>query len=513
MISWINRLAELHGLPEWSGEPLIQTHISAVLLGRDRVLKLKKPVNFGFLDYTTPDKRLAACRAEVELNSRLSPDVYLGVETFGEGETLDYGVLMKRLRRERMLDELVRRDEVTEAMIRDIAKTLAAFHDHARRGPEVDRYGQLAAIEANWRENFEQTEGPTWTGVAPRERALIRPWVQYEMGQHAALFEARVTGGHIVDGHGDLRCESINVAERIHIFDCIEFNERFRCGDTASEVAFLAMDLDARGRPDLGYYFVEEYLRQRPDDGLLQLQPFYRCYRAFVRGKVAGFRLAEAEFSDEEKQAARTEAVHYFDVARRYADRLRDQTVIVVAGLSGCGKTAIARSIAGELGLRVISTDGVRRDLYGEAKAPAAYGEGVYGREQSEQTYRTLLERAGAALRHTGGVVVDGTFADEAQRISVAKLAEAAGARLRVVECSLAPERVRERLARRAERGDGLSDANWEIYLLQRAAYRPWGEGTLRLDTGVALSAAAHQAADWLRETAVVASGGADAVL
>jgi aminoglycoside phosphotransferase family enzyme len=136
MDAWGERIAKLHGLPEWAGEPLMQTHISAVLVGRDRVLKLKKPVDFGFLDYTTPEKRLAACRAEVELNSRLSPEIYLGVETVGEGEERDYGVLMRRLRRERMLDELVRRGEVTEAMIREIAAVVARFHEGARRGPE-----------------------------------------------------------------------------------------------------------------------------------------------------------------------------------------------------------------------------------------------------------------------------------------------------------------------------------------------------------------------------------------
>jgi aminoglycoside phosphotransferase family enzyme len=448
MDPWINRLAALHALPEWAGESLIQTHISAVLLGRDRVLKLKKPVNFGFLDYTTPEKRLAACQAEVALNSRLSPDVYLGVETLGAGESLDYGVLMKRLRRERMLDELVRRGEATEAMIRDIAATLADFHGRARRGPEVDRYGQIAVIAANWRENFTQTEGPNWVAVAPRERQRIRDWVEQELVQNAALFAARVTGGHIVDGHGDLRCESINVDGRIHIFDCIEFNERFRCGDVASEVAFLAMDLDARGRPDLGYYFVEEYLRRRPDDGLLALQPFYRCYRAFVRGKVAGFRLAESEFSAEEQSAARAEAEHYFALAGRYADRLREKTVIVVAGRSGAGKTAVARAIAGELGLRVVTMDGIRPDRCEE---------------------RGPIDRAIAA---DGAVVLEGTFATDASRTTAHQLAVATGAKLRIVQCSLALE-------------------PWP---------RPeWGLGTLALGLAEPLPAAAHRATDWLR--------------
>ena len=495
MDAWGERIAKLHGLPEWAGEPLIQTHISAVLVGQDRVLKLKKPVDFGFLDYTTPEKRLAACRAEVELNSRLSPEIYLGVETVGEGEERDYGVLMRRLRRERMLDELVRRGEVTEAMIREIAAVVARFHEGARRGPEVDRYGEWGVIAGNWRENFAQTEGMAWAG----ERALVRRWVEGELAREAGRFAERVAGGHIVDGHGDLRCESVNVAERIFVFDCIEFNERFRCGDTAGEVAFLAMDLAARGRPDLGYYFVEEYLRLRPDGGLRGVEPFYRCYRAYVRGKVAGFRLGEAEFSEAEREAARVEAGSYFDAARRYADRVGARTVVVVVGLPGTGKTAVARAVAGELGWRVISTDAVRRGLFGTAKGPAEFGAGVYGREASEATYREVLARAGAALAEEGGVVLDGTFAEEGRREAVRGWAAGKGARLRVVECVLAGERVRERLAGRAERGDGLSDADWGIYQRQAAGYRGWGEEALRLDTAEALGGVGRRAAEWVR--------------
>src|SRR5262249_40096457 len=159
-----------------------------------------------------------------------------------------------------------------------------------------------------------------------------------------------------VDGHGDVRCESVCVKDDgICIYDCIEFNDRFRCGDVASEAAFLAMDLDARGRPDLGYFFAEAYQRRTDDGDFFTLLPFYRCYRAYVRGKVLSFRLNEAEFSEEERREAAARAGNFFDLALRYASRLRKPTVIAVGGLSGTGKTAVARAIASELGLRVIS--------------------------------------------------------------------------------------------------------------------------------------------------------------
>ncbi|MCX6588833.1 MAG: AAA family ATPase [Acidobacteria bacterium] len=176
-----------------------------------------------------------------------------------------------------------------------------------------------------------------------------------------------------------------------------------------------------------------------------------------------------------------------------------ERTVVVVAGLPGTGKTAVARAVAGELGWRVISTDAVRRGLFGTAKGPAEFGAGVYGREASEATYREVLARAGAALAEEGGVVLDGTFAEEGRREAVRGWAAGKGARLRVVECWLEAERVRERLAGRAERGDGLSDADWGIYQRQAAGYRGWGEDALRLDTAEALGGVGRRAAEWVR--------------
>src|SRR5262249_8947503 len=160
-----------------------------------------------------------------------------------------------------------------------------------------------------------------------------------------------------------------------------EFSDRFRCGDEASEVAFLSMDLDARGRPDLGYYFAESYAAKAGDAGLFRFLPFYRCYRAWVRGKVLSLILDEAGIDAEEKEKAAERAAGYFDLACRYATPLRRPTLIVVMGLAGTGKTSLARAVAGELGLRVVSTDAVRQELFGGEKGAAAYGEGAYSAE------------------------------------------------------------------------------------------------------------------------------------
>jgi aminoglycoside phosphotransferase family enzyme/predicted kinase len=520
---WLERVEALRNAPEWPAaeQPieLKQTHISVVLLGQQRVLKLKKPVNFGFLDYTTLEQRLQACEAEIQLNRRLCPDVYLGLgcirEVAGQltladraGQIVDYGVWMKRLPAERMLDVMVRRDEVPETLLERIAGRLADFHRTVRRGADVNVYGSRETLRQNWAENFAQTEPYVGRTISAAAWAAVREWVTDWLEHAADLLVARQAGGWVCEGHGDVRCESVCVTDEIYIYDCIEFNERFRCGDVASEVAFLAMDLAALGRPDLGYFFCECYQAHSQDSQLFQLLPFYCCYRAYVRGKVLSFRLAEAEFGAAAQAEASARAQHYFELARRFAAPLQAPTVIAVTGFSGTGKTAVARALASELGLRVVSADAVRHDLYGEAKQPAAYGAGVYTAEAHRRTYQALFERGGEMLKQAGGVILDATFLRAADRAAARDLALARGAHFRWLECQLTPELVQARLARRVTRQQGApgkqSDASWEIYQQQRRAFEPLAEASpdwfLPLDTNGDLAAVGRTAADWLRQ-------------
>ncbi|MEW6130078.1 MAG: hypothetical protein AB1757_23790, partial [Acidobacteriota bacterium] len=269
---WLGMVESLCKGFGWAADELpiemIQTHISIILLGKRQALKLKKPVDFGFLDYTTLAKRHRACEAEINLNRRLCPNTYLAVQPIVEvngqpqlanaGHIIDYGVLMKRLPGERMLDQMLLKNEVSESLMARVAERLSAFHREARRGSEVDFYGGAAVIRRNWEENFTQTIPYVERTVATAEFDLIRNRVADWLEDFDRLFNKRVREGRICDGHGDLRSESICITNGICIFDCIEFNDRFRCADVASEVAFLAMDLDARGRPDLGYYSFQE---------------------------------------------------------------------------------------------------------------------------------------------------------------------------------------------------------------------------------------------------------------
>jgi aminoglycoside phosphotransferase family enzyme/predicted kinase len=515
---WLAMVEKLRYAPQWASEgpvpvEMTQTHISVVLLGRERVLKLKKPVNFGFLDYSTLEQRRIACEAEVRLNRRLCEHTYLGVQPIGRvngqpqlsdaGPVIDYAVLMKRLPADRMLDEMVRRDVVTEAHLDRVAHRLSEFHRTARRGPEIDAWGTWEQARRNWDENFTQTSSFVGRTIETSAYQLLRGWAEQWLTRYRAVLEERIRGGRVVDGHGDVRGESVCVINGICIFDCIEFNERFRCCDVASEVAFLAMDLDSLGRPDLGYYVTERYTAHAADGGLFRLLPFYRCYRAYVRGKVLSFRLDEPEFSTADKSRAAERAAGYFGLARRYATPLRRPTVVVVMGLAGTGKTSMARAVAGELGLRVVSTDAVRQELFGSEKGVADYGEGAYRPEANQRTYQTVVERGRGLVAEEGGVVLDGTFLRDEDRMAVRHMASSAGAAVRWIECELPADLVRQRMERRRQRHEGLSDATWDTHLRQRDEYVARRgrreDGRLVVDMTQSLPTGARHATDWLR--------------
>jgi len=263
------------------------------------------------------------------------------------------------------------------------------------------------------------------------------------------------------------------------------------------------MDRDARGRPDLGYFFSEAYQRRTGDRDFFRLLPFYRCYRAFVRGKVLSFRLNEAEFSEEERSLAAARARDFFELAQRYASRLRKPVLVAVGGLSGTGKTAVSRAIASELGMRVISADAVRKSLFGTAKTRSPFGEGPYTAEANRLTYQNLFKNAVELMKDDHSVVLDATFRDSEILAMVDSMAAKAGVQLRLIECHLEPELVRSRLAEREAKKDGLSDATWETYLRQReegATLKPFpGAAHLILDTSESLRDTSRTASDWLR--------------
>ena len=307
---------------------LAQTQMSFIFLTGDYVYKVKKPVDLGYLDYTTLEKRRFFCQQEIELNKRLCPEVYLEVVPIvssrgqirlgGEGDTIEYAVKMKQLPEERMMDRLLPKDLVTEEMVMRVAEKLAAFHNKARTSPEISAYGKLAAITINTEENFIQTEKYVDISISSMKYNHIKAYTDDFIKTNTSLFNKRIKDGRIRDCHGDLHAAHVCLSNGIYIYDCIEFNDRFRYGDVASEVAFLAMDLDRFKQADLSQAFVNAYARLSQDKELLQLLNFYKCYRAYVRGKVASFMLDDPHISEEEKTSALAAARRYFELAESY---------------------------------------------------------------------------------------------------------------------------------------------------------------------------------------------------
>ncbi len=461
----------------------IQTHISSVFLTGDRVYKLKKPVNFGFLDFSTVELRELNCKAEVELNRRLAPEVYLGVEPItrqgdrlrigGDGEILDWLVVMRQLDGDLLGGSVLERGELTEHHVGQLVEQLVPFYEGARTGEGIDRWGTLEAVKYNTDENFTQTREYMGKLITRERYEHIRDWTNEFYEQRADLFARRVAEGRVRESHGDLHLDNIFFQDPPIIFDCIEFNERFRSGDVAADLAFLAMDLDFRGRPDLARHLIDGYVEASGDQGLLELLDFYKCYRAYVRGKISCFTAADPALDAIQRRKWKNQARHYFGLAYRYAGGEDRPSLVVLYGLMGSGKTNIARYLRETFGWHLLSTDAVRKQLAGigeNTRVYVPYNEGLYSPEMNRRTYEEVCRRAENLLQAGFPVAVDGAFKRQVERQPIIDLAEHAGARLLFLETTCGPEEQQRRLVQRQEH-DTRSDGRVEIMDLQRSEF------------------------------------------
>ena len=314
---------------------LVQTQMSFIFLAGEYVYKIKKPVNLGYLDYTTLEKRHFFCHQELELNRRLCPDVYLAVVPItmslrgakrrsnllrieGQGEAIEYAVKMKQLPQDRMMDVLLPRGQVTLEMVARVAEKLVNFHQKAETNSQIAAFGRLDVIRHNCDENFAQTEKYIGISITAEEYQHIKNYTNNFIDSNASLFNKRVREGKIRDCHGDLHAAHVCFTDDICIYDCIEFNDRFRYSDVASEIAFLAMDLDRYQQAGLSRHLVNTYVELSHDEELLKLLNFYKCYRAYVRGKVESFKLDDPYIPEEEKAKVLTAVRSYFQLAESY---------------------------------------------------------------------------------------------------------------------------------------------------------------------------------------------------
>lgn len=483
---------------------LSQTHISYLLFTPEFVYKIKKPVDFGFLDFTTLEKRRHFCLEEVRLNRRLAPDVYIGVVEItskggrvymeGTGETIEYAVKMRRLKPETILEEML--ESVTEKTIEGIAETIAAFHEGAETNDEISGFGAPEVIKRNTEENFSQTSAFISGIISQALFDSIRGYTEGFIDAKKKLFLRRVDKGFIRDCHGDIHCEHISIGERINIIDCIEFNERFRFSDVVADIAFLSMDLDFHNRSDLAKKLDRAYFRASGDPDGTVLMNFYKSYRAYIRGKVESFKYLEPEVTEVERQEAYINARHHFHLAGQYARGGFRPMMIIIRGLSGTGKSTLARALGDATDAVVLSTDAVRKELAGlDAGAHRFEGfeEGIYSDEFSEKTYSALIERGIKHIRSGRTCVLDATFSKSRFLERARAGAEGAGLTpglFHVFECTAGDAAVKKRLGERLGTeqpapGAAVSDINWDLYLKQKAAYEEISGPHVKIDSAL----------------------------
>ncbi len=460
---------------------LIETHISNVLLVGDRAYKLKKPIRTAFLDYSTPEARLWACRREVELNRRLSPDVYLGVASVLDvhGLPCDSLVVMRRLPAERSLSALMRSGADVGDDVRRIARLVAAFHAGATRSVAISTAAATDSVRANWEANFvEMTDsvGPVLESAAARR---VEQLVRRYLSGRAPLFKERVERGMACDGHGDLKADDIFCLEDgPRILDCIEFNDQFRHGDVLADVAFLAMDLERLGAPALARSFLRSYVEFSAESHPDSLIHHYVAYRAHVRAKVACIRHQQGD------RGSATEARRLLALSVRHLEHARVR-VVLIGGLPASGKSTLAAKLSDRLGWALFRSDDVRKDMAGlahDTPARAAPGEGLYRPELVESAYGEMLRRARLALERGLSVILDATWREESTREAARRVAEATCADMIEIHCVAPRALLRRRLAARNRGGAMSSDATLEV--LDRMEFQPWQDAH-QVDTGV----------------------------
>jgi hypothetical protein len=463
---------------------LIQTHVSYVLLAGDYAYKIKKPVNFGFLNFSTLSRRRYYCRQEVILNSRLCADTYLGVVPVrckdghfvvgGPGETAEYAVKMRRLPADRMMDRLLARGELTESMLSRVAARLAVFHAAAGTGPRIAEYGNWA-IRYAWDENIRQWAPNVGQTVTAQQDRVLRAYGEAFFARRADVLRRRVHGLRIRECHSDLRSDAVCISDGICIFDCVEFNRRIRLVDVARDVGFLAMDLDYRRRPDFAQTFVRQYIDASGDAEMAAVIDFYRCYNACVRGKVEGFLLGQPEVSAARKRRARAAARRYFALACRYAESLAPAMLVITCGLPATGKSTLAHAVSRAAGFGMLSSDVVRKELAGLHPHEHAYipfEAGIYSPEFTDRTYAALLAQARERLLSGRSVILDAAFVRRSHRRLARRLARETGAQFVCIHLEAGDETIRRRLARRLRSGADPSDARWEIYAARKRRFQ-----------------------------------------
>jgi len=460
-----------------------ETHVSHVFLAGPFAYKLKKPVKFPFLDASTLARRKRFCRLELSLNRRLAPGTYLGLvpivdapgglQLGGRGRPVEWLVKMRRLPEERMLDQRLKRGRVGRRDMARIADQLLPFFRRAARGSAVTRYGTPDRVAALVLGNLAECQPFVGQLLGEPDRRFIEAAYRQFVTLHEPLLAQRRQQRRIIDGHGDLRCENICMTDPVTIFDCVEFEPAFRCGDVINDLSFLLMDVAFRGRQDLADALMQQYRRRMSDHAGERLLPFYQCHRSLVRGKVRALAWRQHPKTAEGRRLRQLSRRH-FRLARRCAEQFSRPRLIVVGGLIGTGKSTLASFLAGALGATWLRTDEIRRREFAHRRRPQQrFRGGLYAPSVSERVYQRMIRRAEQAVRRGQSVICDGTFSKAAGRAALRAAAKRHGASFHFFECVAPRQQARRRVGERLAARRDLSEARPSYYDRLKAEYEP----------------------------------------
>ncbi len=476
---------QLSGESDAGRVEILETHISTVLLTGRYAYKLKKRVDLGFLDFTTLAARRHFCEQELRLNRRLAPSLYLSVVPItgtldapvmgGTGEAIDYAVQMREFPQDALLSRVLARGLLARADVDALAGEVARFHARIDVAPAASPFGSPETVAGYARRNFQACDG---SAAAPRRAlASLSRWTERELAERGATLRRRKEDGFVRECHGDLHLGNMAAIDgRIVIFDCIEFNDELRWIDVMSEVAFTAMDLADRARPDLARRFLNAYLERTGDYAGLSVLRFYLVYRAMVRAKVVAVRAAQVGVGPA-RASLHAESRGYIVQALRYARRTQP-VLILMHGLSGSGKTTVAQDLLERIDAIRIRTDVERKRMHDITPEPAgavAVPGALYSPAVTARTYERVRDHAATALDAGFTAIADGTFLQRAQRDLLRGLAAERRVPFVIVDVSADDATLHERLARRARLSNDASDADAEVLALQLRTREPLG--------------------------------------
>lgn len=460
--------------PSQEAVQLIQTHISYVLLTGEFAYKVKKPLNFGFLNYSTLEARKHFCEEELRLNQRGAASIYLavlpitqtpdGYELGGAGEVVEYAVKMRQFPQNTLLTHLFDQGELTEDLVQKLARVIAEFHRKTITNDYIRSFGDVGQVRQAFDENFEQTRQYIGGPQTQQQFDETQAYCERFFAEQVDRFQQRIQADRIRECHGDLHLRNIAYWHQdLLLFDCIEFNEPFRFVDVMFDIAYIVMDLAARQRPDLSTLFLNTYTEETGDWDGLEILPIYVSRQTYVRAKVTSFLLNDPGVPAAEKQMAAETAALYYRLAWEYSQE-RQGRLLIMSGLSGSGKSTTAQSIAKKIGAIQIRSDAVRKHLGGIALQERG-GDDLYTPEMTQKTYERLLELGVGLARQGYSVILDAKYDRQALRQTVIEQATLHHLPLQIMHCHAPMEILRVRLQQR--KGD-IADATADLLPQQR---------------------------------------------